>query len=159
VIRPLALDDAEALAALHARNRDFLRPFEPERDERFFTAAEQRERIARSPHQHAILEGDEIAGVIALENVVRGASHSATVSYWVDRDHNGRGLASRAVAGIAVHAAGAMALHRLQAPVLTKNLASQRVLEKNGFERIGVARSYLHVGGAWRDHVLFQRIL
>ena len=159
VIRPLGPADAEELAALYARNRDFLRPFEPERDERFFTVAEQRERIARSPHQHAILDGCDIAGTIALENVVRGASQSATVSYWVDRDRNGRGLASRAVAGIAAHAAGAMGLHRLQAPVLTDNLASQRVLEKNGFERVGVARSYLHVGGAWRDHVLFQRIL
>jgi ribosomal-protein-alanine N-acetyltransferase len=38
------------------------------------------------------------------------------------------------------------------------NVASQRVLEKNGFERIGVARRYLHIAGAWRDHVLFQRV-
>jgi ribosomal-protein-alanine N-acetyltransferase len=37
------------------------------------------------------------------------------------------------------------------------NVASQRVLERNGFERIGLARRYLHVGGDWRDHILFQR--
>jgi ribosomal-protein-alanine N-acetyltransferase len=32
------------------------------------------------------------------------------------------------------------------------------VLEKNRFERIGVARSYLRINGAWRDFVLFQRV-
>jgi ribosomal-protein-alanine N-acetyltransferase len=36
------------------------------------------------------------------------------------------------------------------------NVASQRVLEKNGFEQVGIARGYLHIGGEWRDHVLFQ---
>jgi [ribosomal protein S5]-alanine N-acetyltransferase len=32
------------------------------------------------------------------------------------------------------------------------------VLEKNGFEQIGLARKYLHINGAWRDHLLFQRV-
>jgi ribosomal-protein-alanine N-acetyltransferase len=32
------------------------------------------------------------------------------------------------------------------------------VLEKNGFERIGIARQYLQIAGAWQDHLLFQRI-
>jgi ribosomal-protein-alanine N-acetyltransferase len=33
------------------------------------------------------------------------------------------------------------------------------VLTRAGFERIGVAPSYLHIAGRWQDHVLFQRIL
>jgi hypothetical protein len=40
VIRLLTSDDAE-LAALYLANREFLTPFEPERDEEFFTAAGQ----------------------------------------------------------------------------------------------------------------------
>jgi ribosomal-protein-alanine N-acetyltransferase len=31
-------------------------------------------------------------------------------------------------------------------------------LKKNGFERIGLARRYLCIAGAWRDHLLFQRL-
>jgi ribosomal-protein-alanine N-acetyltransferase len=167
-IRPLALGDADGLAALYARNREFLRPFEPDRDDRFFTPDAQRARIDQAIESarmgtrfsYAILDaGRLIAGVVALENVIRGASQSATVSYWVDRDRNGRGLASEAVAAVAGLARDHHGLHRLQAPVRTDNLASQRVLEKNAFQRIGVARSYLHVGGKWRDHVLFQRLL
>ena len=109
-IRPLELDDADGLAALYARNREFLRPFEPDRDDAFFTPEGQRARVeqalegarAGTRFGYAILDaGEEIAGVLGLENVIRGASRSATVSYWVDRGRNGRGLASRAVAEIA----------------------------------------------------------
>jgi ribosomal-protein-alanine N-acetyltransferase len=49
-------------------------------------------------------------------------------------------------------------LHRLEAGTMLDNVASQRVLEKNGFERIGIAREYLHIDGDWRDHVLFQKV-
>lgn len=52
---------------------------------------------------------------------------------------------------------GEFELHRVEAGTLVDNIASQRVLEKNGFERIGIARRFLWINGAWRDHVLFQR--
>jgi ribosomal-protein-alanine N-acetyltransferase len=158
-IRPLAVSDAEALAALYARNRSFLAPFEPEREDAFFTPAGQRARLSRdAAHRYAILDGDAIAGVIAIQNVVRGAAQAATIGYWVDEARNGRGLATGAVAAAMGEAFGPLALHRLSAPVQVDNLASQRVLERNGFERIGLAREYLHVGGAWRDHLLYQRL-
>jgi ribosomal-protein-alanine N-acetyltransferase len=53
---------------------------------------------------------------------------------------------------------GELGLHRLEAGTLVDNAASRRVLEKNGFEHIGLARRYLHIGGDWRDHLLFQRV-
>lgn len=158
MIRPLEVDDAEALAALYSANRQRLAPYEPERDDAFFTAAVQRERIAREPHRFAILDADgALAGTIGIMNVVRGASQSATVGYWVDGARTGRGLAGRALAAVVEHAFGALALHRLQAPVQPANAASRRVLERGGFELIGLARGFLHVGGAWRDHLLYQR--
>ena len=64
----------------------------------------------------------------------------------------------------AVAAAGDIAkdelgLHRLEAATLVHNVASQRVLEKNGFEAYGTAREYLQIGGQWQDHRMYQRIL
>jgi ribosomal-protein-alanine N-acetyltransferase len=35
-----------------------------------------------------------------------------------------------------------------------ENERSARVLERLGFEREGLAREYLFIDGAWRDHVL-----
>ena len=62
------------------------------------------------------------------------------------------------MADVVEFAFGSGRLHRLQAATLVDNHASQRVLEKNAFERIGLARRYLHIGGDWRDHILFQRV-
>jgi len=53
---------------------------------------------------------------------------------------------------------GELELHRLEAGTLVDNHASQRVLEKNGFERFGLAHRFLLIAGEWRDHILFERI-
>jgi ribosomal-protein-alanine N-acetyltransferase len=106
-----------------------------------------------------ILERDEPVGWVGLSNVVRGPMQSAIVSYWVDEAHNGRGLCTEAVGDVVEFAFGELALHRLEAGTLPDNFASQRVLEKNGFERYGLAKRYLLIAGEWRDHILFERLV
>ena len=76
----------------------------------------------------------------------------------MDEGHTGRGLASAALAEIVDFGFGELELHRLEAGTLVDNVASQRVLEKNGFERFGLAKRLLLIAGEWRDHVLFERI-
>jgi GrpB-like predicted nucleotidyltransferase (UPF0157 family)/L-amino acid N-acyltransferase YncA len=166
VIRPIAVADAPALAALYAANRDYLRPFEPRRTDRFFTVAEQTERAraeianvqAGRRYAHVILDGSDVAGIIAIDNIIRGAGQMATLGYWVDQARAGRGLGTAAVAATVETAFGQLGLHRVQAGTLLDNRASQRVLEKNGFDRIGMAPRYLNIADRWQDHVLFQRL-
>jgi len=45
-------------------------------------------------------------------------------------------------------------LHRIQAAHLQENTRSAAVLARLGFEREGLARRYLYIDGAWRDHVI-----
>jgi ribosomal-protein-alanine N-acetyltransferase len=162
VIRLLDPHDAEELAALYAANREFLAPFEPTRDDAFFTAEVQRERLERPPDadwwRWAIVDDGAIAGMIALNDVLRGPLQMGTVGYWVDRSRNGRGLASAALAEVVEFAFGEAGLHRLEAGTLPDNVPSQRVLEKNGFERFGFAHRLLLIAGEWRDHVLYERV-
>jgi ribosomal-protein-alanine N-acetyltransferase len=159
-IRRLTPDDAGELVALLIENREFLAPVEPVRDERFFTAAGQRERIEDEGTQaFAILAENRIAGTVTLSNVIYGSFQSADVGYWVAERFNGRGLATRAVAEVVEIAFGELGLHRLEDGTLVDNLPSRRVLEENGFEPIGLARRYLHIAGVWRDHSLFQRMV
>jgi len=162
VIRLLGADDAAELAAVYRANRDFLRPFEPARDKAFFTVERQRERIEQSLEgdrwMWGIVEDGAIAGMIALNDVLRGALQLANVGYWVARQHNGRGLASAALAEVVEFAFGEAQLHRLEAGTQPDNVASQRVLERNGFTKFGYARKLLLVEGEWRDHVLFERV-
>jgi ribosomal-protein-alanine N-acetyltransferase len=154
--------DAEELAALYAANRDFLAPYEPVRPPEFFTADGQRDRLARQladdRHPFAILDGEEIAGTINLFHIVRESLQSGTIGYWVDSRRNGRGLATGAVGEIVAYAFAELALHRVEAATLVDNVPSRRVLEKNGFERIGVARRFLRINDEWRDFLLFQRL-
>ena len=162
MIRPVRREDCEELAALYAANRDFLAPYEPVRPREFFTADGQRERLQRQldgeTHPFAILEDDATAGTISVFSIVRDGPESCTIGYWVDGARTGRGLATRAVGEILAFAFGELGLHRVEAATLVDNLPSQRVLEKNGFERIGLARRFLHIRGDWRDFFLFQRL-
>jgi RimJ/RimL family protein N-acetyltransferase len=98
IIRRLTLEDAGELAAVLVENRGFLASSSPITDERFFTAAGQRERIANDGSERfVILDGGRIAGTVTMSNIVLGPLHSATLGYWVAERVNGRGLATRAV--------------------------------------------------------------
>jgi ribosomal-protein-alanine N-acetyltransferase len=146
VIRPVRPEDCDELAALYAANRDFLAPFEPARPPEFFTGDGQRDRLARQL-------ADETHPFVILESL-----QGCTIGYWVDSRRNGRGLATGAVGEVVTYAFDELDLHRVEAATLVDNVASQRVLEKNGFDRIGLARGFLRVAGDWRDFYLFQRI-
>jgi ribosomal-protein-alanine N-acetyltransferase len=50
---------------------------------------------------------------------------------------------------------GRLGLHRVEAACLPTNEASRAVLTKAGFQQEGLARAYLRINGAWRDHLLF----
>jgi ribosomal-protein-alanine N-acetyltransferase len=96
-----------------------------------------------------------IIGRVALGGLLRGAFQNAYLGYWIDAEHEGRGLMTEAVRATLSFAFGPAELHRVQAAVMPRNAASQRVLEKVGFRREGFAERYLCIAGAWEDHILF----
>lgn len=167
VTRPLSLDDVPRLAELVTTNRDFLAPFEPDREEAWFTPAGQaavvRETLEGAGRgtvvPRVVLDGDgAVVGRVNLNNVVRGPFQSCSLGYWLDERSTGRGLASAAVAEMLDLAFGELGLHRVEAGTLVDNVASQKVLARNGFERFGLAPRYLRIAGRWQDHILFQRL-
>ena len=160
-IRPVDPADADELAALLRANREHLQPWDPERDESYYTTTGQWQIIsdqlrARNALPHAIVEDGRIVGRVNLSNVVHGAFRSANLGYWVAADVTGRGVASVAVAAVVEAAFTTYGLHRVEAGTLLHNVRSQRVLERNGFVRFGTAPRYLRIAGDWRDHHLYQ---
>ncbi len=95
---------------------------------------------------------------MALQNIVHGPFRSASVGYWVDAAHTGRGVAARAVEHACAEALR-VGLHRVEAGTMLHNAASQAVLRRCGFTHVGTAERYLFIAGAWQDHHLFQRVL
>jgi ribosomal-protein-alanine N-acetyltransferase len=162
LVRP---DDAAVLARLLRDNRANLAPFEPDRPDDYYTEEGQRAVLTRllRDHEHGlgvphvILDRDgAVAGRITLNTIVLGAFRSCSMGYWVDAARRGQGLATGAVAALKDLAFDELGLHRIEAGTLLHNVASQQVLRHNGFVPFGVARDYLHIGGRWQDHVLFQ---
>lgn len=168
VLRLVTSTDAAALAAAYVRNRSHLAPWEPIRDEEFFTergqsavltVLEEYRRAGRAARWVLADPAGAIVGSMTLNSIVLGPFRNADLGYWIDGGLTGRGLASAAVELVCGMAANDLGLHRIQAGTCLDNVASQRVLAKCGFEPIGMAPNYLHIAGQWRDHRLFQRIL
>jgi [ribosomal protein S5]-alanine N-acetyltransferase len=163
--RLVTLDDVPALAALHRENRAFLAPYEPVREESYYTEDGQRTLVRTALERHAegtlqphvVLDEDgRVVGRATLNEIVRGPLQSCSLGYWLAATATGRGLATAAVRDMQRVAFEQLGLHRIQAGTLVDNVRSQRVLERTGFTRFGLAPSYLHIAGQWRDHVLYQ---
>jgi RimJ/RimL family protein N-acetyltransferase len=76
------------------------------------------------------------------------------LGYWLFVEARGRGVATRAVRAL-VDDSHARGIARVEAHVRIGNVASERVLERAGFEREGVKRKLLRHGGTRVDATLF----
>lgn len=157
---------AAAVAEHCARNRQSHAPWNPPLPEAAFTVEGQRERLAAAAKAEA--EGREVGwwlslrddpvqiiGHTRLSQISRGPFHSAMLGYAIDTAHEGRGLMREALRAVLADAFGPrLALHRVQANARPENQRSLHLLAGLGFVREGIARQYLYIDGAWRDHVL-----
>lgn len=157
IIRTANPGDAAAFLDYALRNRDFLRPFEPARPDSAFTLDAMRDRL--TPDQHRVpylaFEDGRVVGQATLSNIARAAFQSCTLGYSVDEHEAGRGIATRMVRHAVREAFRSLGLHRVEAGTLLHNVASQRVLDRCGFQRIGVSPRHVRIAGSWQDHLLF----
>ena len=153
------------MTALYVKSRQFLAPWQPLRPESYFTESGQRKAIEATLAQQssgsavplAIIDSNgAVVGTITLASIIRGAFQSCSVGYWLAEHAQGRGLATAALRDAANIAFLDLRLQRIQAETLTNNIRSQRVLDRLGFQRYGVAPSYMHIAGAWQENVLYQ---
>ena len=96
---------------------------------------------------------ERLVGHINLGSIVRRAFSSAYVGYWVDSRVAGRGVIPTALALAVDHAFGAGGLHRVEINIRPENVPSRRVVEKLGFREEAYHPRYMHIDGAWRDHL------
>lgn len=163
-VRLLQLSDVDVLLELRVRNEGFLRPWEPHRAgvTHSHEALEMQLRymvesaaLDRGYHFGIFQPDDSLVGTITLSNVSRGAWQNATLGYFVDEAHNGKGFATEAISLVVGLAFSEIRLHRVQAGVMPRNPASVRALEKAGFRREGTSPHYLQINGVWEDHIMF----
>ncbi|HLJ71309.1 MAG TPA: GNAT family protein [Roseiarcus sp.] len=164
-LRPAQSVDYAAWAALREASRAFLTPWEPSWPADDLTRAAFRRRLKRQAEEIARDEAysflifeegsDDMLGGITIGGVRRGVAQAATLGYWIGAPYARRGHMTRAVAAATAFGFSSLRLHRIEAACIPDNVASARVLERNGFRKEGFARAYLRINGAWRDHLLF----
>jgi [ribosomal protein S5]-alanine N-acetyltransferase len=94
----------------------------------------------------------ELAGVINLNEIVRGLFQSAYLGYYAFEPFSGVGYMSEGLALVIEQAFGPLGLHRLEANVQPGNLRSIRLVSGLGFQLEGLSPRYLKIAGRWRDH-------
>lgn len=164
VLRPLrARADKRAFLDLRADNAAWTHPWDstaPSGDSGAMTYAQLMRLQDKEAHQGRLLpfavEVDgALAGQMHLFGVSRGALMSASAGYWIGERYAGRSLTPYALALLIDHAFGPVGLHRVEVNIRPDNGASLRVAEKLGLREEGLRRRYLHINGAWHDHLSF----
>lgn len=96
-----------------------------------------------------------LLGGVTLSNIRYGAARTATIGYWIGHPYTRKGYGAVAVSAVLGHAFESIELNRVEAACQTENSASRSLLMKCGFSKEGLARDYLRINGAWRDHEIF----
>jgi ribosomal-protein-alanine N-acetyltransferase len=132
----------------------------------FFTEAFWRERLAIAVEEYhagraarfllqpAGPESGPVVGTCNYTNIVRGPFLACHLGYQIARSHEGQGFMAEALRATNDFVFRELRLHRIMANYRPENERSGRLLERLGFVREGLAKDYLFIDGAWRDHVL-----
>ncbi len=165
-IHALTPGDAEEVLEYYLRNREFLRRFEPSRDEGFYTIESQKHILTENYKQFlkgtgvnfGIYNNNKLIGKIRISNIVMGVFKNAFIGYSMDEMQQGMGYMKEAVNLVVEYAFEELELHRIEATTLIDNEKSQRVLINNGFKELGISEKYLYINGEWRDHMIFYKV-
>ena len=93
-----------------------------------------------------------LAGVININEIVRGGFCSAYLGYYAFTPHAGKGHMTRGLRLVIEQAFGTLRLHRLEANIQPANSASRRLVRGLRFRREGYSPRYLKIAGRFCDH-------
>lgn len=169
VLRIAALNEVDKIVRYIQRNRAHLKPWEPARDERYFTesawiGAPERDRgeaLDNEAYRFRLLlpNGDgEYIGTVSLRDIAYGPMHNAIIGYSLDHGFQGHGYMREAVAAVLAYAFDELNMRRVEACFMPANERSKQLLTSLGFEIEGLLRSSLEVDGKWEDHCICSLI-
>jgi len=160
-LRPFALSDIQRLAQL-ANNKnvwDNLRDYIPHP----YTEKDAEDYIIFCNNQNpmtnfAIAYNDELVGTIGLilqKDVYR---KSAEIGYWIGEPYWGKGIVTKAVELIVEYGFKNLDIIRIFTGVFDFNIGSQKVLEKNGFEKEAIFKNAIFKNGKICNEVKYAKI-
>jgi [ribosomal protein S5]-alanine N-acetyltransferase len=162
---------ARAVAQFMVRNEAHFRRWDPPRPADIGTAAHWRSQLATAVRDFragaavrwvlfdsAAAEHAPVLGRVNFTQIFRGPFQSCVLGYQLDARAQGKGLMTEALRATLDDLFEVRGLHRVQAAYLPENERSGKLLLRLGFTPIGIARRYLFIDGAWRDHALVELV-
>ncbi|HEX8011247.1 MAG TPA: GNAT family protein [Casimicrobiaceae bacterium] len=159
--RPRPSDTARFVAAVRASahlHRNWVQA--PATPERFATylrrfAGAQSRRAATATHVGLLAcrtDDGALLGVFNLNEILRGAFHSAYLGYYALAPYAGRGYMAEGLGLVLGFAFRVLRLHRVEVNIQPANERSIALVRRAGLTREGFSRRYVKIAGRWRDH-------
>ena len=163
-VRLARTDDARMISDYFLRNKDYLKPWEPVREDGFYTEEGWRKKLIKLNELHLMELGfycliidtstNKMLGTVSFSNLTRFPQHACNVGYSLDENAQGRGIMRTALHLACNWMFKVQNLHRINAGYMPRNKKSEAVLEASGFQKEGFAKDYLLIDGKWEDHNL-----
>lgn len=164
IVRDARLDDADKISHYFKANRAHLKPWEPDRDESFFTRTNWAQRLIKLNELHKMglgfyliiidLSTNKMVGTVSFSQLVRFPVYSCNVGYSLAENAMGKGLMTGALKLACDYMFETQHMHRINAAYMPRNKRSEHVLQRNGFVTEGFSKQYLLINGVWEDHTL-----
>lgn len=164
ILRTAEPTDGKLISDYFIANRDFLREWEPKREDAFFSEAGWTQRLIKLNELHRmglgyyliILDSNsgEMLGTISFSNISRFPFYACNVGYSLSQTAQSRGVMTRALRMAVEYMFNIQNLHRIMAGYMPRNKRSESVLKRLEFTQEGLAKDYLLINGKWEDHVL-----
>ncbi len=160
VLREFTMDDYEAAHAYASDPRvvEYMSfgPNTPEDTNRFLERAIEKQRQSpRTGYTLALTIGGELIGGCGL-TITDAKLGEGEIGYCMRPEHWGRGIGTEAAGALIGFGFRELGLHRIIAKCDPMNVASWRVMEKNGMRREGRLRENVEIRGERRDSLLYS---
>ncbi|MGJ8524527.1 Ribosomal protein S5-alanine N-acetyltransferase [Halomonadaceae bacterium LMG 33818] len=96
----------------------------------------------------------EIVATINFFEIRRAPFHACKIGYAVDQAFEGQGLMYKILSALLPNLFATENLHRIEAIYNVRNIRSERLLKRLGFQQEGILRQFMQLDGEWQDHIL-----
>ncbi len=141
-----------------SQTRTIPHPYTMEDGLYFYERVQNNAKTAGFKFNFSIFDDKDVIGGIGLLCEDGYSSHRSSLGYWLAAGFRGKGIMTNVIESFVSYIFKNTAFKRLQAHTYCDNIASQKVLEKNGFLREGMLRKYVEKDFELKDVYLYSKL-
>lgn len=126
-------------------------------DSEHFIQTARQQYIQNNGFQLAIVYKNEIVGVIGLHYIDWG-NERTSIGYWLGEGYQGKGIMTRATAGLTTYCFEELQLNRVEIRVVPTNYKSRAIPLRLGYKLEGVLRQNEKLNGEFFDHEMYSMV-